>query len=197
MLPGRPRIQPSNEPAVPVRSSWAACGALKCASIVSAWLGAVAFNVPLEISSTTGGRPPPSATVRTESRTSMLAIHGKAGLATTRKDLLSTARGPEPSGGGSISRLASPASLRSTRMSAPSSTSRLIFDSPSRSENGSRYIVILRTRASSGRDPQDALDSVTPSAISAGSRLKWTLSGTRAVSWRPVTRRTWSSSRLW
>ncbi len=194
MLPGSPRIQPSNEPAVPARLKAAAWGAAKRPSSCSAWLGAGDFSVPLAISRTIGGRPAPSTMVNTESRTSTVEIHGNAGLGFSLSERFSPACGPEPSGGGSISRLVSPASLVSIRMSAPSSSTRPTLASPRNSENGSRNIVTLRTRASSGRDPHGALASVTPSATSAGSRLRRTESGTRVASSRPVTLRTCSVS---
>ena len=107
--------------------------------------------------------------VRTESRTSMVLIQGKAGLVRSLSERFSPACGPEPSGGGSMSRLVSPTSLRSTRMSAPSSRTRPILTSPRNSETGSRNMVSLRTRARSGREPQVALVRVTPSATMAGS----------------------------
>ncbi len=66
MLPGSPRIQPSNEPAVPVSSSGVACGAENLPSSCSGWLGACDLKVAAAISSTTGGRPCPSAMVSTE-----------------------------------------------------------------------------------------------------------------------------------
>ena len=59
------------------------------------------------------------------------------------------------------------------------------------------YSVSLRTRAMSGREAQDALESVTPSATMAGSLPSLTLSGTLAASSRPVTLRTWSIIRAW
>ena len=135
--------------------------------------------------------------VRIELRTSMVLIQGKAGLVRILSEWFSPACGPEPSGGGSISRLVSPASLCSTWMSAPSSTTLPTFASPRNSEKGSRYIVMRRTLARSGRDAQAALLRVTPSATSAGSRPSLTDSGTLAFSSRPVTLRIWSVSRVW
>src|SRR5712691_5719113 len=63
MLPGRALIQPSKEPAVPVRTSGAACGAAKRPSICNGWPGAGERNVAVGTSSTTGGRPQPERSV--------------------------------------------------------------------------------------------------------------------------------------
>ena len=195
MLPGSPAIQPLNEPAVPVRSIGTPCATPNRPSTCKVWFGACALKVAFGTSITTGGLPAPSVTVRTESRTSTVLIQGKAEDVRSRSDRFSPGCGPDPSGGGSISRLLSPTSLRSTRMSAPSSRIRPILTSPRNSENGSRNSVMRRTRARSGRDPQAALESVTPSATIAGSLPSLTLSGTRAASSRPVTLRTCSVSR--
>ena len=195
MLPGSPAIQPLKEPAVPVRSIGTPCATPNRPSTCRVWFGACALSVAFGISTTTGGRPAPSDTVRTESRISTVLIHGKAATVRSRSDRLSPGWGPDPSGGGSISRLASPTSLRSTSMSAPSSRIRPIFTSPRNSENGSRKSVRRRTRARSGREPQAAFERVTPSATIAGSLPSLTVSGTRAASSRPVTLRTCSVNR--
>ena len=172
MLPGRPRIQPSNEPIVPVSSNGAACGAARRASICRGWLGA--DDLKRAVRHLEHDRRPAGALGDGQHRIAHLdgvdPGEGRIGLQPSER--FSPGCGPDPSGGGSISRLVSPASLRSTRMSAPSSTHAA---DPGLAQEQREGIEIHRDACAPARAraamPQAALVSVTPSATSAGSRL--------------------------